>query len=128
EHSLYWVDPATSVMCRCRPDWLMERPDLALCVDYKTCRDASPRSVSKAHGDYGYQQHAALYIDRVQPALGKPAQFVPVAQPKPVPYLVTTRELTEADLDIGRAKNAKALRIYAECERTGVWPDWTGPV
>ena len=29
---------------------------------------------------------------------------------------------------IGRAKNARALRIYAECQRSDTWPDWTGPV
>lgn len=128
EQSLYWADPNTGVVCRCRPDWLMELPDLTVCVDYKTTRDASPRGVSKAIGDYDYHQQAAWYVDGIQHVLGKPARFVLVAQSKTAPYLVTTRELTQADLDIGRAKNAKALRVYAECTRTGVWPDWTGPV
>lgn len=128
EQSLYWADPATGVMCRCRPDWLMELPDITICVDYKTVRDASPRGLSKAIGDYHYHQQAAFYVDGIQQALGKPARFVFVAQSKTAPYLVTTRELNEADLAIGRAKNKKALRIYAECTKTGVWPDWTGPV
>jgi hypothetical protein len=128
EQSLYWADPHTGVICRCRPDWLMETPDLTICIDYKTTRDASPRAVSKAIGDYHYHQQAAWYLDGIQQVLGKPARFVLVSQAKTAPYLVTTREIAEADLAIGRAKNAKALRIYAECERTGQWPDWTGPV
>lgn len=128
EQSLYWADPATGVVCRCRPDWLMELPDITICVDYKAIRDASPRGLSKAIGDYHYHQQAAFYLDGIQQVLGKPARFVFVAQSKTAPYLLTTRELAEADVAIGRAKNAKALRIYAECERTGVWPDWTGPV
>ena len=128
EQSLYWADPNTGVMCRCRPDWLIEQPDLTLCVDYKTSRDASPRGVSKAIGDYHYHQQAAWYVDGIQAVLGKPARFVFVVQSKTAPYLVTTRELAEADMAIGRAKNAKALRIYAECTKTGVWPDWTGPI
>lgn len=128
EQSMYWIDKATKVTCRCRPDWFMDLPDLTLCVDYKTTRDASPSGVSKAIGDYHYHQQAAWYLDGIEAVTGKQARFVFVAQSKTAPYLVTTRVLTEADVAIGRAKNARALRIYAECTKTGIWPDWTGPV
>ncbi|URN11312.1 PD-(D/E)XK nuclease-like domain-containing protein [Streptomyces radiopugnans] len=49
-------------------------------------------------------------------------------QSKTAPYLVTVRELDQQTRDIGRARNERALRIYADCQRTGTWPDWTGPV
>lgn len=126
EQSLYWTDPETSVMCRCRPDWLKELPDLTLAVDLKTTKDASPAGISKAIADYGYHQQDPFYLDGIQHVLGKPARFVFVFISKTPPYLITVRELSDADRAIGRAKNARALRIYAECERTGHWPDWTG--
>jgi hypothetical protein len=126
EQSLYWTDPETGVMCRVRPDWLKHPPDLTLCVDLKTTKDASPGGVSKAIADYGYHQQDAFYVDGIQAVLGLPARFVFVFVNKTPPYLITVRELSDADRAIGRAKNARALRIYAECERTGIWPDWTG--
>lgn len=129
ELSLYWTDPETGVRCRVRPDWLKELPGLALCVDYKTAKDASPDGVSRAIRDRAYHQQDALYVDGIWAVLDpQDVRFVFVFQSKTPPYLVTVRELADQDRDIGRARNARALRIYAECERTGTWPDWTGPI
>ncbi|GGQ83408.1 PD-(D/E)XK nuclease-like domain-containing protein [Streptomyces flaveolus] len=129
ELSIFWTDPATGVRCRVRPDWLKELPGLALAVDYKTCRDASPDAVSRAIRDHSYHQQDALYTDGIWAALQpEDVRFVFVFQSKRAPYLVTVRELAQQDRDIGRARNERALRIYADCEATGIWPDWTGPV
>ncbi|MEU0181825.1 PD-(D/E)XK nuclease-like domain-containing protein [Streptomyces sp. NPDC006207] len=130
ERSIYWTDPATGVRCRVRPDWLKQLPSLTLCVDYKTTKDANPKAVSKAIRDYAYHQQDALYLTGIEAAGLAPenARFVFVFQSKTAPYLITVRELSEADRTIGRARNEKALRIYAQCESTGEWPDWTGPV
>lgn len=129
ELSLYWTDPDTGVRCRVRPDWLKELPGLTLCVDYKTCASAEPDAVSRAIRDRAYHQQDALYIDGIWAALA-PAdvRFIFVFQSKTAPYLVTVRELADQDRDIGRARNRRALQIYADCERSGIWPDWTGPV
>ncbi|CAL9370995.1 PD-(D/E)XK nuclease-like domain-containing protein [Streptomyces sp. enrichment culture] len=129
ERSIYWPDPATGVRCRVRPDWLIIRPEITVIVDLKSTTDASPDACSKAIESYSYHQQGALYIDGVQAAGLAPegARFFFVFQSKKAPYLVTVRELGDQDQDIGRARNDRALRIYAECERTGDWPDWTGP-
>ena len=129
ELSLYWTDPATGVRCRVRPDWLKEMPGITLGVDYKSCRDANPTAVSRAIRDYSYHQQDAFYTDGIWAAL-KPedVRFLFVFQSKTAPYLITVRELADQDRDIGRARNERALRLYADCEATGMWPDWTGPV
>ncbi|GHJ04730.1 hypothetical protein TPA0906_65950 [Streptomyces olivaceus] len=126
EQSIYWTDPATGVRCRCRPDWRRG----PIVVDYKTIKDAAPDTISRAIKDRSYHQQDALYIDGVEAAGLAPdgARFVFVFQSKVAPYLVTVRELVDQDRDIGRARNQRALRIYADCESTGIWPDWTGPV
>lgn len=129
ELSLYWTDQQTGVRCRCRPDWLKQLPGLTLAVDYKTCRNADPEAVSRAIRDHSYHQQDALYTAGIDAVFG-PAdvRFVFVFQSKTPPYLVTVRELVDQDRMIGHARNERALRIYAECERTGNWPDWTGPI
>lgn len=129
ELSIYWTDRDTGVRCRVRPDWLKEMPGLALAVDYKTCRNANPEAVSRAIRDYSYHQQDAFYTDGIWAALD-PAdvRFVFVFQSKTAPYLITVRELADQDRDIGRARNQRALRLYADCTATGIWPDWTGPV
>lgn len=130
EQSIFWEDKDTGVMRRARPDWLKQLPGLTLCVDYKTTVDANPEAISKAIYNYGYHQQDAYYVDGIEAAgLAAPgsARFVFVFQQKTAPYLITVRELAEEDRHIGRAKNQRALRIYAECTRTGIWPDWTGP-
>lgn len=129
ERSLYWTDPATGVRCRVRPDWLKPLPGLALAVDLKTTKDANPEAVSRAIRDYSYHQQDALYTDGIWAALQpEDVRFLFVFISKTPPYLITVRELTDQDRDIGRARNERALRIYADCVANDTWPDWTGPV
>jgi hypothetical protein len=129
EQSIYWTDPATGVRCRVRPDWLKKLPGLTLAVDLKTTKDANPEAVSRAIRDYSYHQQDAFYTDGIYAATGaEDVRFIFVFVSKTAPYLITVRELADQDRDIGRARNERALRIYADCESTGVWPDWTGPV
>jgi hypothetical protein len=126
ERSIYWTDPTTGVRCRVRPDWLRG----PIIVDYKTIKDAAPDTISRAIKDRAYHQQDAFYIDGVEAAGLAPdgARFVFVFQSKIAPYLITVRELTQQDRDIGRARNERALRIYADCLARDEWPDWTGPV
>jgi hypothetical protein len=130
EQSIYWTDSATGIRCRVRPDRLIQLPQTTLVIDIKTVADASPDACSKSIESYAYHQQGALYIDGVQAAGLAPegARFIWVFVSKKAPHLVTVRELADQDQDIGRARNERALRIYRECEQTGIWPDWTGPV
>lgn len=129
ERSLYWTDPTTGVRCRVRPDWLKPLPGMTLAVDLKTTKDANPEAVSRAIRDYSYHQQDALYTDGIWAALQpEDVRFLFVFISKTPPYLITVRELADQDRDIGRARNERALRIYADCVASDSWPDWTGPV
>lgn len=127
EQSLFWTDPRTGVRCRCRPDWMPHRHENGrlVVVDYKTAKAVDPAALAKAVYDHGYHAQAAFYLDGVK-ALGlhgdqEPA-FVFVFQSKTAPYLVHLVELDFPALTLGAARNERALRTYAECQRTGVWP------
>jgi hypothetical protein len=126
EQSIYWTDSATGVRCRIRPDWRRG----SIIADYKTIKDASPDTISRAIKDRAHHQQDPFYIDGVEAAGLAPdgARFVFVFQSKIAPYLITVRELTDQDRDIGRARNERALRIYADCVANNHWPDWTGHV
>ena len=126
ERSIYWTDPRTGVRCRCRPDWMPHRGDGRLVVvDFKTARAVDAEALGKAVYEHGYHAQAAHYLEGMK-ALGlhgdqEPA-FVFVFQSKTAPYLVHLVELDFPALTLGTARNERALRIYAECERTGIWP------
>ncbi|WP_109000829.1 PD-(D/E)XK nuclease-like domain-containing protein [Streptomyces rishiriensis] len=127
ERSMYWTDPATGVRCRIRPDWLRHREENGrlIVVDVKTARAVDPAALQRAVYEHGYHAQAAFYLAGAK-ALGltgdqEPA-FIFVFQSKAPPYLVHLVELDFPALTLGAARNERALRIYADCQRTGVWP------
>lgn len=127
EKSLYWVDQATGVTCRARPDWLPNNGGSRLYVpDFKTTVSADDESIAKHIHNYGYHQQAAWYLDGVR-ALGlgdHEAVFLLVFQEKTPPYLVRAVQLPLMALKIAAAKNDRARRIFAECTATGEWPGY----
>jgi hypothetical protein len=127
EQSLFWQDPRHGVWRRARPDWMPHRQDggRLIIADYKTARAVDPSALQRAVYEHGYHAQAAWYIDAVK-ALGlagdqEPA-FIFVFQAKTPPYLVHLVELDFPALQLGAARNERALTIYAECQRTGIWP------
>ncbi|MBM4819821.1 MULTISPECIES: PD-(D/E)XK nuclease-like domain-containing protein [Streptomyces] len=133
ERSMYWTDPATGVRCRIRPDWLRNRETggRLIVVDVKTARAVDPAALQRAVYEHGYHAQAAFYLAGVK-ALGlhgdqEPA-FVFAFQSKTPPYLVHLVELDFPALTLGAARNERALRIYAECQRTGVWPGFNDQI
>lgn len=133
ERSMYWTDPATGVRCRIRPDWIPHRQDNGrlVVVDLKTARAVDPAALQRAVYEHGYHAQAALYLNGVK-ALGltgdqEPA-FIFAFQAKTAPYLVHLVELDFPALTLGAARNERALRIYAECERTGNWPGFNNAI
>lgn len=122
ELSVYWNDPATGVLCRCRPDWWREDDVL---VDLKTCEDASPEGFAKSMANWRYDVQAPFYLDGVRLATGrKPRGFVFVAVEKKPPFAVGVYVLDSESLELGRAQYVADLRAYAECLRTDTWPGY----
>lgn len=123
-------DPDTGVLRKIRIDF---EPDVAggrvLIVDAKTTKNANPAAFGRSIAEYGYDQQGAFYIDAIT-ALGldngQTPAFVIVAQEKTPPYLLSVHWLPDHVIEGGRELNRAALAVYAECTRTGVWPDY-GP-
>lgn len=125
ERSLYWLDQATGVTRRARPDWLPPVTSGRLIIpDYKTTRDASTPAVEKALYEYGYFQQAPWYEDGARALLAEDVAFVFVFQEKEPPYLVNVFEPAAMAMRLGRDLNRRALEVFAECTASGQWPGY----
>lgn len=121
-------DPATGVFMRARPDVLPETMDIL--PDIKTTISAHPLAFEKQATNLGYFQSAAHYIDCVDLVFGEPAKkrrFVLIAVEKDPPHLVQIYQLDDEAIQMGRMLNRRALNIFAECLKTGVWPAYSRP-
>lgn len=124
EQSLYWVDEGTGVRCRGRIDWLRK----GHIVDLKTARDASPRGFAKAAADYGYRESMAHYRRGVHALTGQWLPVVVVVVETDEPHLVAIYTFGLDDLAWGESRMDEALKTFAECEATGVWPGYSDEI
>lgn len=124
EQSLFWIDQDTGMWCRARHDKpIRDRAGHLVVVDLKTCEKADEASVQRSVGKYGYHQQDQWYR-RAAVALGLDDDpgFVFVFVEKESPHLISVKQIDAEALEVGHRRNDAALRIYAECTRTGVWP------
>jgi exodeoxyribonuclease VIII len=126
ERSVYWLDKATGVLCRCRPDWWVRKRGIIL--DVKTTEDASPEGFGKSIANWSYDTQDAFYTDGCE-AIGEPLRaflFLAVEKSARVvdgkPLGVGVYQLDDAGRDVGRAKYREDLAVYAQCQATGIWP------
>lgn len=120
EVSGFWQE--NGVWCRARYDLL---GDLTA-WDYKTAQDVTRRGFSKSLGSYGYHQQAEFY-QRGLNALGHPAAKAPmrfICQETEAPYLVQIHTCDDEAMWAAGELNDRAIRIYAEAKRTGIWPGY----
>jgi len=126
ERSCFWKDPEHGVQLRSRPD--LYRPDLAIMLDLKTTTSAAPSQFAKSVVDYGYHMQEAIYTagHRMN---GQPVEgFVFLAVEKKKPFAYAVYELPPSIVSEGDAMWRKAMGVYAECERYGIWPGYPNGV
>jgi len=122
EQACAWIDPATSLLCKSKLDWLTADGVL---VDLKTTKDAGEWSFSKSILDYMYHFQAAFYIDGVAKISKQHASALSykiIAVESMAPYGVRVYSLSDEALDIGRAKVRLALDTLSTCRTADIWP------
>jgi hypothetical protein len=132
EQCLFWRDQATGVMRRAMLDMLPtgRAGQSMVMVDYKTAQSVAPdHAMRKKIYDNGYHRQMATYIDAVLAlGLAESVRAILLFQCTKAPYIVTPVELDAEALRIGRIENLRALDVFEECTRTGVWPGYTDGV
>ena len=126
ESSLYWTDPKSGVLCRCRPDKIDHGHRCIL--DVKTTITANPRDWPRHAERYGYDAQAAMYSDGFEHVTGDRYPFIFLACEKTAPYLCTLIALDDAWMDAGRRKYEHSLRIYAQCVQEQHWPGYPADI
>lgn len=119
EVSIYWDEDG--VKCKARLDRVMVEEGIVL--DLKTTDTVDPELFTKKVVSLGYDFQAAYYARAAEKAYGKPFRFVFAAVERKAPYTVDLFEVTPDMMSEGMYKVEKALKTYAECERSGEWPN-----
>lgn len=134
EVSGYWIDRATGVLCRCRPDCMNptfgtpESPAVML-LDVKTTQDASRAAVRNTIARYGYHHQAEWYSRGIAQATGLPvAGFIFAFVETLYPFACSVFEIEPEAYETARRENREMLELYARCEREGVWPGYSQEV
>ena len=122
-----WIDEATGLQCKCRPDWLLD--DGSLIVDLKTTEDASPAGFRKSIAAWRYHCQASWYLDGVERATGqRPSQFVFVCVEKKWPHAVAVYAADAEMVELGRVTAARDLLLLAECKEAEYWPAYSDQI
>lgn len=126
EATVVWEDPETGVVCRARPDRLVERAGMN--AEIKTTRDAAEWAFPAQAENLGYFRKLAFYRRGLR-TLGWPYQYTAVLAIEAEPpfdlecYLAdegaTDAALETADLEVSRL-----LRDYADCAKANHWPGY----
>lgn len=115
-------DPETGVLCRFRPDRLVERAGML--VDIKTTRDAAPWAFPGDAERRGYFRKLAFYRRGLR-ALGWPYQATAiVAVESHAPYDLICYLIDETALDSAEREVVRLLRQYRQCHETDTWPGY----
>ena len=127
EVSLFWPDPETGVIRRARYDWLTPQVEgrRRLIVDLKTARSAEPNAFGRAAADFGYAISAANYVDgAIACGLSDDPAFLLAVVEQQQPYVVSTFQVDDDLLQLGRALMRSAIKTFAKCTESGVWPGY----
>ena len=121
QESAYWIDPATGLLCKCRPD--ASRKDWRCLIDLKSTQDARAWPFSGDIKRYGYHMQASWYLDGYSIASGEQYEdFVFIALEKEPPYALMVYDLDKASIDQARREIESLMRTYQVCMERNEWP------
>lgn len=122
EVSLYGQHKKSGLAIKGRPDFIGARH----IADVKTTLDASNRGLAKSIASFRYHVQAAMYLLLAeQNGLDIPDFYFIAIEKGPVP-LINVRLLALTAIEQGRSVLDRQLCELAECESTGIWPDYSG--
>lgn len=124
ECSLFWIDPATGVYCKARPDRIRSSPiGNVKVLDLKSTADESPAAFSRSAASLGYYLQRSHYTAGVQIACDwEVIDFVFAAVTSAHPVLAVPYRFIDEIVQQGDEEREELLARYAECMRTDRWP------
>lgn len=123
EVSVFWVDKATGLPCRCRPDKLFEYRGKQIIIDVKTCRDASPEGFEKSVRNYGYDRNCSFYRRGVEAVTGHKTEYIILAI-ESTSMIAATYEISAEDQVNASLEIDHLLATIKDCEEFNRWPGY----
>ena len=120
ESSIYWEDPETGILCRCRPDKII--PEFHWIMDVKTTADI--QRFKTAYYDYRYHVQDAFYSDGYEAQFGVQPTFVFLVASTTIEcgrYPVEIFMMGEEAKLAGQLEYHRNLRTLADCLNTDEW-------
>ena len=121
ESSIYWEDPETGILCRCRPDKII--PEFHWIMDVKTTADI--QRFKTAYYDYRYHVQDAFYSDGYEAQFGVQPTFVFLVASTTIEcgrYPIEIFMMGEEAKLAGQLEYHRNLRTLADCLNTNEWP------
>ncbi len=126
EPTLIWLDEASGLLCKTRPDLLPVIDGGLVVVDLKTTRrgHAGREKWCREIAQYSYHNQGAMVVEAMESFSHRHYPFIHVVVEKDPPYACAVWQLSEDAIEQGKAENAVWLKRWAECVRTGEWPGY----
>lgn len=124
EVSVFWIDSATGVYCKARPDWLPPADGNRITpLDLKTCADESPNGFGRAAARLRYDLQAAHYTAGIEAVTKlKVEKFAFGAVSNKPPVLAVPYSLTDEIREQGAEERRELMERLVWCQRENRWP------
>ena len=122
EQSIYWNDEETGELCKCRPDYMLQRSDCVQIPDLKTTADIS--SIEKSIANFRYHVQDAFYTDGISKYFEGEIDFMFIFVSTTINcgrYPVRVVRLTDCAKYEGRQEYRKNLNTYHSHKESGSW-------
>jgi len=124
EHSFIWLDKATGLWCKARPD-VQPNADASY-ADLKTTSSVHDLDIFRTIREYAYHQQGALTIEgAVACGAGhavKDATFYLIFVESKPPYCVRVVEFKRDQIMLGMQQNQRARALISRCLLANHWP------
>lgn len=127
EASVFWIDKATGVYCKARPDWVHQTGSKTVkLLDLKAMADESPEGFARGAARLGYHRQRAHYMTGFQEGTGMQVEdFVFAVVSSAPPVLAVSYRMVDEVVQQGEEECAELRAIYAECRERNHWPAYT---
>ena len=123
EKSVFWKDPISDVLCRCRPDYWR---DDGVIIDLKTADDASVDGFKRSIATFNYHLQSSWYLEGVGATVGKClSEFCHLVIEKTEPFAIAIYTLDDVSLAAGSDKIRELLELYTKCKQENYWPAYS---
>lgn len=120
EHSIVWRCPASTELCKGRPDWINEKQHAI--YDLKVTRHGGQKwTAARAYSEGWFHQLAHYRTGAIVSGADVSRGRLVVVEPDP-PHFVWTLEVKRDALDLLELENGETLKQMRDCRLARAWP------